>query len=67
MLVFYEALLYFGEQLKDESLLCLNQMREAGVTIENAPIQFDASSSYSIKVKGTLEIPLEMPEVFSAN
>jgi hypothetical protein len=32
----------------------------AGVTIEDAPIQFGASSSHSIKFKGMLEIPLEM-------
>jgi hypothetical protein len=63
MLVFHEAL-YFGQQLK-ESLLCPNQMRAAGVTIEDAPIQVDASSSHSIKIRGTLEIPLEMHGVIS--
>jgi hypothetical protein len=63
MLVFHEAL-YFGAQLK-ESLLCPNQMRAAGVMTDDAPIQFDASSSHSIKVEGTLEIPLEMHGVIS--
>jgi hypothetical protein len=63
MLVFHAAL-YFGVQLQ-ESLLCPNQMRAAGITIDDAPIQFDASSSHSIKVNGTLEIPLEMHGVIS--
>ena len=58
MLVLHNAL-YFGRQLK-ESLLCPNQMRAAGVMIKDAPIHFDASSSHSIKVRDTLEIPLEM-------
>jgi hypothetical protein len=61
--VFHEAL-YFGAQLK-ESLLCPNQMRAAGIMIDDAPIQFDASSSHSIKVEGMLEIPLEMHGVIS--
>jgi hypothetical protein len=52
-------------QLK-ELLLCTNQMRAAGtIMIDDAPIQFDASSSDSIKVKGTPEIPLEMHGVIS--
>ena len=38
MLVFHEAL-FFGSQL-EESLLCPNQMRAAGVAIEDAPMQF---------------------------
>jgi hypothetical protein len=63
MLVLHTAL-YFGQQLSKESLQCPNQMRAAaGVMIEDAPMQFDASSSssHSIKVKGTLKkIPLEM-------
>jgi hypothetical protein len=52
MLVFHEALL-FGAQL-EESQLCPNQMRAAGVTIEDALVQFDTSSLHSIKVVGVL-------------
>jgi hypothetical protein len=63
MLVFHEAL-YFGSKVK-ESLLCPNQMRDAGIKIEDVPIQFDTSSSHSIKVDGTLEIPLEMHGIIS--
>lgn len=58
MLVIHEAL-YFGDQLKD-SLLCPNQLRAAGNLVQDAPIQFDATSSHSITVPGQLELPLEM-------
>jgi hypothetical protein len=59
MLVFHEAL-YFGSKLK-ESLLCPNQMRDAGIKIKDVPMQFDTSSSlHSIRVNDVLEIPLEM-------
>jgi hypothetical protein len=62
MLVFHEAL-YVGQQFK-ESLICPLQMRAAaGVTIEDAPIRFDTSSSRS--VQGTLEILLDMLGVIS--
>ena len=63
MLVFHEAL-YFGSKLK-ESLLCPNQMRDAGIKIEDVPMQYDAASSHSIKVNDVLEIPLEMHGVIS--
>ena len=63
MLVIHEAL-YFGPKLK-ESLLCPNQLRAAGIIVEDAPKQFDASSSHSITVPGTLEIPLQMHGVIS--
>lgn len=63
MLVIHEAL-YFGSKLKD-SLLCPNQLRAAGVQVHEAPTQFDPSSSHSIVVKDTLEIPLEMHGVIS--
>jgi hypothetical protein len=63
MLVIHEAL-FFGEQLK-ESLLCSNQLRAAGLTLQDAPKQFDASSSHSITLPGTLEIPLLMHGVIS--
>jgi hypothetical protein len=63
MLVIHEAL-YFGEALKD-SLLNPNQLRAAGVIVNDAPQQFDATSSHSISVSGTLEIPLQMHGVIS--
>ena len=63
MLVIYEAL-YFGDDLKD-SLLDPNQLRAAGVIVNDAPQQFDATSSHSISVSGTLEIPLKMHGVIS--
>jgi hypothetical protein len=63
MLVFHEAL-YFRLKLK-ASLLCPNQMRDAGIKIEDVPMQFDAAFSHSIKVNNILEIPLEMHGVIS--
>jgi hypothetical protein len=39
--------------------------RRPGVTIEGAPIQLDASSSHSLKVKGAPVIPLQMHGVIS--
>ena len=64
MLVIHEAL-YFGDRLK-ESLLCPNQIRAAGNLVQDAPIQFDSSSTtHSITIPGKLEIPLEMHGVIS--
>ena len=63
MLVIHEAL-YFGDRLK-ESLLCPNQLRAAGVLVQDAPIQFDSKSTHSLTVPGKLELPLEMHGVIS--
>ena len=63
MLVIHEAL-YFGNKLQ-ESLLCPNQLRAAGNIVRDVPTQFDNTSSHSITVPGTLEIPLEMHGVIS--
>jgi hypothetical protein len=63
MLVIHEAL-YFGNKLQ-ESLLCPNQLRAAGNIVRDVPTQFDKTSSHSITVPGTLEIPLEMHGVIS--
>ena len=63
MLVIHEAL-FFGSKLK-ESLLCPNQLRAAGNIVQDAPRQFDASSSHSITVPGSVEIPLQMHGVIS--
>jgi len=63
ILVVHEAL-YFGSKL-EESLLCPNQLRAAGVQVRDAPIQFDATSSHSINVPGKMDIPLEMCGVIS--
>ena len=54
----------FGTKLK-ESLLCPNQLRAAGNLVHDVLIQFDPSSSHSITVPGTLEIPLAMHGVIS--
>ena len=43
LLVIHEAL-FFGSKLTD-SLLCPNQLRAAGITVQDTPKQFDASSS----------------------
>ena len=64
MLIIHEAL-YFGETLK-ESLLCPNQLRANGITVEETPIQFDPSSMHSIVVSDALSIPLEMQGVASS-
>ena len=53
MLVIHEAL-YFGNRLK-ESLLCPNQLRAAGVLVEDAPIQFHSKSTHSLTVPGKVE------------
>ena len=50
MLVIHEALY----------LLCRNQIRPAGNVVRDAPIQFDATSTYSISIPCQLEIPLEL-------
>jgi hypothetical protein len=63
MLAIHEAL-YIGNRLK-ESLLCPNQLRAAGNTVQDVPKQFDASSSHSITMPGTLDIPLQMHGVIS--
>ena len=63
MLVIHEAL-YFGTKLQ-ESLLCPNQLRAAGNIVCDVPTQFDNTSSHSITIPGTLEIPLEMHGVIS--
>ncbi len=54
VLVIHEAL-YFGEKLA-ESLLCPNQLRAAGNIVNDAPIQFDASSTHSITIPGAVGI-----------
>ena len=48
MLVIHEAL-YFGDRLK-ESLLCPNQLRAAGVLVQDTPIQFDSTSAHSLTI-----------------
>jgi hypothetical protein len=63
MLVSHEAL-YFGLKLK-ESLLCPNQMRAAGVKIDEAPIQSNPLSTHLLHVGPDLVIPLEMHGVIS--
>ena len=63
MLVIHEAL-YFGDRLK-ESLLCPNQLRAAGVLVQDTPIQFDSTSAHSLTIPGKLELPLEMHGVIS--
>jgi hypothetical protein len=63
MIVIHEAL-FFGSKLK-ESLMCPNQLRAAGIKVQDAPKQFDASSSHSITVPGGIEIPLQMHGVIS--
>jgi hypothetical protein len=63
MLVIHEAL-YFGDRLK-ESLLCPNQLRAAGILVQDSPIQFDSKSTHSLTVPGKLELLLEMYGVIS--
>jgi hypothetical protein len=64
MLIINEAL-YFGDKLTD-SILCPNQLRAAGIIVQDMPTQFHASSSHSISLPGKkLEIPLQMHGVIS--
>ena len=63
MLVIHEVL-YFGDRLK-ESLLCPNQLRAAGILVQEAPTQFDSVLTHSITVPGKLELPLELHGVIS--
>ena len=57
--------LYFGNRVAG-TLLCPNQMRQNGVTVDDVPRQFDASSTHSLFFpKEDLRIPLDMKGVIS--
>jgi hypothetical protein len=62
VLLFPESL-YFGDRLP-YTLLCPNQMRAFGVTVNDTPQQYDARSSHAIAVDGD-KIPLFLDGVIS--
>jgi hypothetical protein len=58
-LVIHEAL-YFGDKIS-QTLLNPNQMRAHGVTVDDTPRQFDATSEHAIRVPAqNLTMPLRM-------
>ena len=64
VLMFPETL-FFGDRL-DHSLLCPNQMRAYGITVSDAPRQFDQQSSHSIFVpEDNVSIPLDLEGIIS--
>ena len=64
LLLFHEAL-YFGDRL-EKSLICTNQLREHGLTVEDVPRQFNRKSTHSIRVPAhDLTIPLELSGIIS--
>ena len=68
ILVFHQAL-YFGKKLP-HSLLCPNQMRDAGHVVNDTPRQYDDKSTHSIMVcdpdlNYNLNIPLMLQGVIS--
>ena len=66
LLVFHQAL-YFGTRM-NHSLICPNQLRANGITVSDAPRQFDFKSTHSISVPfehGTVEIPIGMKGIMS--
>jgi len=63
ILVINEAL-YFGDRMP-YSLLCPNQLRHNGVTVNDTPKVFDSASSHSITLPGKLNLPLRMRGVIS--
>ena len=64
LLVVNEAL-YFGERL-DSSLLCPNQLRDNGLTVDDVPKQYSADSTHSIYDPVTkVRIPLSLKGVIS--
>jgi hypothetical protein len=62
LLVIHECI-FFRDRLRN-SLLCPNQMRAHGVTVNDVPTQFDATSTHSI-ITNDLTIPLDMLGVVS--
>ena len=59
ILVFNQAL-YFGNKL-DHSLVCPNQLRAYGITVDDVPKQFDKRSTHSIYApEDEVRIPLQM-------
>ena len=62
VLCFPESL-YFGDRLPT-TLLCPNQLRDGGTTVEDIPRQFNPKSSHCITL-GPLSIPLMMDGVIS--
>jgi hypothetical protein len=64
ILYIHEAL-YFGDRMS-HTLLCPNQLRANGWTVQDVPKQFDAESAHAITdPSGRLSMPLEMNGVIS--
>ena len=64
ILVFNEAL-YFGERMA-HTLLCPNQLRDYGVTVDDTPTQYNKSSTHSLYIPDSdLRIPLELDGIIS--
>jgi hypothetical protein len=64
ILYIHEAL-YFGDRMS-HTLLCPNQLRANGWTVQDVPKQFDAEAAHAITdPSGRLTMPLEMNGVIS--
>jgi len=65
LLLIHEAL-FFGERMK-HSLICPNQLRAHGATVEDGPRQFDKKSRHAIQLPNDppTTIPLELRGIIS--
>ena len=64
ILIFNEAL-YFGERMA-HTLLCPNQLRAYGVTVDDTPTQYNRASTHSLHIPDSeLCIPLELDGIIS--
>jgi hypothetical protein len=65
IVLYINEALYFGDKMS-HTLLCPNQLRAHGWTVQDVPKQFDAESARAIiDPTGTFRMPLEMSGVIS--
>jgi hypothetical protein len=65
IVLYINEALYFRDKMS-HTLLCPNQLRANGWTVQDVPKQFDAESAHAIiDPTGTFRMPLEMSGVIS--
>jgi hypothetical protein len=65
VVLYINEALYFGDKMS-HTLLCPNQLRSHGWTVQDMPKQFDAESAHAIiDPTGTFRMPLEMSGMIS--
>jgi hypothetical protein len=65
IVLYINEALYFGDKMS-HTLLCPNQLRANGWTVQDVPKQFDAESAHAvIDPTGTFRMPLEMSGMIS--